>query len=213
MPAAQRSALAAAVLLLLGVVCAPSPVEIVSIPQCVTLSNGYVWVSFDLVHPSIDDIRGDFAGGGAYGSNTAATRPDRLHRRGIVLERIWMEPDQDIWPIPSASSRCAAQDLRVERLADTGQRASIRITGVVDDCDPRVSAVNSTWTLELRAGDRQFGLRVDAEVTSTAKDVAAVALGVYLKDPMTVGTFDEGTVCELQSNCQLCLKFMLKVER
>jgi hypothetical protein len=38
---------------------------------------------------------------------------------------------------------------------------------VVDDCDPAHAAINSTWTLELRAGARQFSLSVEAEVTDS----------------------------------------------
>jgi hypothetical protein len=88
-------------------------------------------------HTAVDDIRGDFTGGGSYGRNTAAARPDTLHRGGIVLERTWMEPDQDIWPIPAASSRCAAPGLRVERLADTTERAAVRITGAENTISQR----------------------------------------------------------------------------
>ena len=172
----------------------PRPVAVNSTAQRVTLSNGFVQVSFDLEHPAVDDIRGDFAGEGAYGRNTAAARPNTLKRGGIVLERIYMEPDQDIWPIPAASSRCAGPDMAVQHLVETEQRAVVRIIGVADDCDTAHAAINSTWTLELRAGDRHFGLSVDAEVISTSKDVAAVAVGLYLEDPMTVGIFDEGTI-------------------
>ena len=78
-----------------------STVTISTTAERVTLANGYVEVGFNLRHPSVDVMRGDVSGRGDYGPNTAATRPDsqRLHRGGIVLERVWMQPDQDIWPI------------------------------------------------------------------------------------------------------------------
>ena len=62
---------------------------------------------------------------------------------------------------------------------------------------PQWAALNSTWTLELGAGQRQFGLSVDAVVTDADYDVAAVAVCLYLEDPMTVGIFSEGTVGRL----------------
>lgn len=170
------------------------PVSIDSTARRVTLSNGFVMVSFDLEHPAVDEMRGDFAGAGNYGSNTAAARPNTLKRGGIVLERLFMEPEQDIWPIPAASSRCAAAGINVQHLANTKEHATVRISGVTDDCNIANAAINSTWTLDLRAGDRYFTFSIDAEVISTAKDVAAVAVAVYLEDPMTVGIFDEGTV-------------------
>jgi hypothetical protein len=160
----------------------------------VSIENGFVHIGFNLLHPSIDDIRGDFTGNGNYGPNTAARRSNRLHRAGIVLERIWMEADQDIWPIHSASSRCAGTRLHAARTVDTPQRSIVRITGVVDDCEPRWAALNSTWTIELLAGNRQFRLTVDVEATSAEKDIAAVAVSAYLADPFTAGIFDEGTV-------------------
>ena len=85
---------------------APPAVTISTTAERVTLANGYVEVGFNLRHPSVDVMRGDVSGRGDYGPNTAATRPDsqRLNRGGIVLERVWMQPDQDIWPITGESS-------------------------------------------------------------------------------------------------------------
>ena len=45
---------------------ASAPVEVRDSADRVTLTNGFVSVSFNKRSPSIDDIRGDFVGGGAY---------------------------------------------------------------------------------------------------------------------------------------------------
>ena len=162
------------------------------------MANGFAFVSFNLVNPSIDIIRGDITGAGEWGPNTASDRPDDLHRNGFVLERVWMEPDEDIWPTPSASSRCAAPDMVVRQLLNAPERVVVQISGVADDCDPHWQALNSTWELEMRAGERNFSLSLGVSVT-TPVDVAAVSLSAYLADPMIVGMFAEGTVATQSS--------------
>ena len=141
----------------------------------------------------MDILRGDVEGVGNYGDNTAARRPDDLFRSGIVLERMGMEPDEDIWPVPYASTRCAAAGLGVSVVQSTPEVSVVTISGVMDDCRARWSALNSSWTLTLRSGERHADLTVEVTVV-TAVDASAVLLSVYLGDPMSVGMFDEGTV-------------------
>eukprot|EP01051_Picozoa_sp_SAG22_P001700 SAG22_NODE_70_length_22717_cov_12.413741_3_plen_202_part_00 len=161
-----------------------------------TLANGFVQVVFELApHPRLSSIRGDVSGRGRYGPNTCANRPDALHR-GIVLERVGLEPDQDIWPVPAASSRCAsaASPPTVAVLADTPAAVVARVGNVPDDCDEQWQAVRSVWTISLDRGARSFGLQVQATVLKRGVDVAAVSLSLYLEDPQVVAMFDEGTL-------------------
>ena len=157
----------------------------------VTLENQYVRVSFNKVHPGIDVMQGDFMGHGAYGTNTAAVdRPDdhRLHRSGIVLERIGMPIDQDIWYVPSSSSRCADEaSLNSTVTLNTTDVVELHISGVVDDCSEEDAALTSSWTIRLARGSRAFSLAVDASATREV-DVAAVSVSVYLGDPVAVGS-------------------------
>ena len=53
----------------------------------ITLANGYVRAGFDLAHPGIDVLQGDFAGGGEYGADVTASGADPLNRSGVQLQR------------------------------------------------------------------------------------------------------------------------------
>lgn len=175
---------------------ASAPVEVRDSADRVTLTNGFVSVSFNKRSPSIDDIRGDFVGGGAYGPNVASSGFDQQRRGGIVLERFEMEPNQDIWPIPHASSACANPTLNVSAAGTSASRAVVRIDGVLDDC--LAPAVTSTWTISLDASARSFALSVSARVLRRT-DVAAVSVSAYLSDPQTIALMDDGTMAQQYS--------------
>jgi hypothetical protein len=96
-----------------------------------------------------------------------------------------------------ASSAAAAPTLRATILDRGGDRAAVRIDGVVDDAgDPLVT---SSWTLALDRSSRALDLSVAARAVRDAGDVAGIRLSQELAPAGAFGFFGRGVTERIDS--------------
>ncbi len=166
--------------------------------QRLTLSNGYIEVGFDLVHPQIDVIQADFTGTGQYGRNIVAWKMDGLVRKGIVLERYDIQRgEQDGQPAASyASSQGAHPSLAVTIVQSTTDKVIVRIAGIVDYAPNPL--LTSSWTIALAAGERSCQLDISVEALRS-ESVAGICISSYFSLPSVYGLFERGVMQRIDS--------------
>ena len=146
------------------------------------LSNGFVYLEFDELHPSIDVLKADFAGQGHYGNNLLAT--NQMSGAGIVLETI--DADGSVH-----SSRAATSRIRYKILRNDADELCVRIDGLQDR--KRHPVATSTWTLALPAHSRKFTLAAHT-VISHPHPVKAIEISAGLNQWFMNGFFQRGVM-------------------
>ena len=166
--------------------------------QRLTLGNGYIQIGFDLEHPQIDRIQGDFTGAGQYGWNVVAQRVDGLARKGIMLERYDIERDEQRGQAAAsyASSQAAHSSLAVTVVQNTADKVVVRIDGVVDYAPNPL--LTSSWTIALAAGERFCQLEITVEALRPGS-LASICISSYFSLPSSYGLFERGVVQRINS--------------
>jgi hypothetical protein len=188
----------AAALVVLALVVAPAafasavtlgqqPVSVTQTAGEVTVANGYVMAGFNLQHPGIDVLQGDLTGQGDYGENVLASASpgDPLDQGGIFLADAVSDGGTPYF----ASTGAPGPDLHVTVLQDTPNLAVVRIDGIVDD--PTNPLVTSSWTLSLRAGERNIRLQTWTRALRTAT-VFGLRLVSWFQPTSVYGLFQRG---------------------
>jgi len=160
----------------------PASLEMVFKHHRLRLSNGFVDVEFDGLHPSVDVVKADFSGQGHYGSNLLATNP--APDTGIVLETI--DTDGSVH-----SSWGAASHIHYKILQHDSAGLSVQIEGLQDRKHHPMAM--STWTLTLPANSRRFTLAART-VISHSRPVKAVEISAHLDQWFMNGFFQRGVM-------------------
>jgi hypothetical protein len=176
-------------LCIVGQAFALPPVVVETSSTQILISNGFVKAGFDLVHPQLNLIAGDHTGAGQYSSNLFATGDDRsgLFRNGFVLEHDFLNADGHF--SSAASSLSSTQSIHFTVTQHDPSAATVVVDGVLDSVDE--SSFVSTWTLNLRSGDRSLGLFVNATATATTQTVS-LRLSAYFSQASVFGCFGRG---------------------
>ena len=177
-----------------------------------TLRNGWVSATFDLLCPRLSAIRGDARGNSSYGANMLVPRTGvRLEMQpfdahGCLAEESSGsgEPPGGQLPCPyanpparaSAQHGCHSKALGYRVAVNTTSEVSVVVEGVVDSVDS--PSVSSAWTLTLRRGARGIELRVQATALGTA-NVTAVRLSSDFTPSSLYAGYDKGVLQMMDS--------------
>jgi hypothetical protein len=188
---------------------APTPVRYSTSTQrsSVTLANGYVQITFDLLCPRISALRADAQGSGRYGDNVL------ISSTGVRLEVQQFDAsgcvgaedlagEDGAMPALScpyaataahSSSRegCLGVALAHEVVTNSSREVSVLISGVVESVDR--PQVRSSWLLTLRSGARGAELEVNATSTRAA-NLTAVRLSHDFAPRSLYALYDKGVV-------------------
>jgi len=145
----------------------------------VVLSNKYVRAVFDLQHPSLSSLSGDYYGTGDFSTEALAKWGCRLESEGGDGKT---HASSDITP---------STPLEVTVHSNTTALVNVSVGGIVDRQDRPVS--RERWTLSLAADDRALDLSIEGEIARAAT-VRAVRHGCYMQSTSVNGLFARGVV-------------------
>jgi hypothetical protein len=167
-------------------------------PQRAIITNGYIRVEFDALHPSIDWLAAEYVNG----SLPAATSPlptnypnlvarytnDKLRRQGVVLERESKDTAGYVVRYASSEAPSPSLTMTIENGA-TPYRAVLIIAGIVDTVTSPV--LTATWRITVTAGEHWFTF---ASVTQVLQSTAIIGArtSFYLDTPAIYGLFNRG---------------------
>jgi len=189
------------------------PVVLEPSETALTLRNGFLSATFDLLCPRLSALRGGARGDGSYGANVLVPRTGvRLELQpfdalGCMAEERGLGSaagQTPALPCPyanppartSAQHGCRSQALGYRVATNTTSEVSVVIAGVVDSVDS--PGASSTWTLTLRRGARGIELRVEA-VTIAAANVTAVRLSSDFTPRSLYAGYDKGVLQMMDS--------------
>ena len=152
-----------------------------------TMSNGYLFLRFNLTHPHISHLQGRFSGKGVYGQNTLTEK----NGVGICLEA---GKGGYLTNHARSSDRNIPAKLSVD--LESKSMLSVRVSGVV------AGNVESTWTLSLQSHQRFVDLKVKASSpqTKTSSSEAYYGVGAYFHPPSGTAVFaDQGVLQQMNA--------------
>jgi hypothetical protein len=162
----------------------------------IVLQNGFVNIRFNTENPQIDILQADSTGNGKYGPNLVASKPDKLYRQGIVLERDAVVGNT-FTQFASSEGPCLGLSHKIP--VNTPQLATVVISDVCDA--PTNYVFVSNWTITLAANAHTFDLSIVASPVSSASLLAA-RVAVYASTPSVYGLFNSRGMRQMMSSKQ-----------
>ena len=189
----------------------PVALQLETSETALTLRNGVVSATFDLLCPRLSTLRGDARGNSGYGVNVLVPRTGlRLEMqpfdaRGCLAEEGKLgSTESAVLPCPyanppahtSAQHGCHSKALGYRVAVNTTSEVSVVIAGVVDSVDS--PSISSSWTLTLRRGARGIEVRVEATALGAA-NVTAVRLSSDFTPQSLYAGYDKGVLQMMNS--------------
>ena len=185
-------------LLLLALICRSlAATSLIATSAVITLTNDYIFVTFDRTLPSIRELRAATplhqlrstdGGGTVFGANL-------LSAEGVGLE---FQPWSQWGAQPSLSGvgprRTSPIDFKI--LANTSSLVAVEIGSVTAGVGVEVS---STWTLSLDAGALGVNVSVAATVVKSVPRATAVRVGVYTTLKSAYAIYNDGVLQQMNS--------------